>query len=329
MTKEIYLITSRIYLELQHFPPSFGIVAVLAVYLMALSVVANLLQAWALRGKSFVTVTGKGFRPRIIQLGNGRHAVAGFIWLYLLLTVIGPILIIVAAALSTYAWSGKFTWSNIAFLWESDDVGATLWNSLLITLIAATATTVMGLGVAWITTRTWMRGRLLMEHVVLLPMSVPSLAFALGVSFFWLWAPWSIYGTIWIIIVGLIGRYVSYAVRAITSSLIQIHPELEESARVSGFGWGNTMWRITLPLVLPAVISSWVMVYSIFISELSMVLPLYTADTRTLSILSFDTWSVGQFSQVASLSLLQLVMGVGVMYAVTAITHQRQAAAAS
>ncbi|WP_210327823.1 hypothetical protein [Mesorhizobium silamurunense] len=108
---------------------------------------------------------------------------------------------------------------------------------------------------------------------------------------------------------------------------MQIHPELEESARVSGFGWLSTVGRITLPLVLPAIISSWVMVYSIYISELSMVLPLYTANTRTLSILSFDTWAVGEFSQVASLSLLQLVLGAGVMWLITALTRQRHATA--
>ncbi|AOO84891.1 ABC transporter permease (plasmid) [Bosea vaviloviae] len=327
MTKEIYLVTARIYLELQQFPPSFGIVAVLAIYLMVLSVIANLLQSWALRGRSFVTVTGKGFRPRIIQLATGRYVVAGIIWLYLLLTVVGPIIIIIAASVSTYTWSGRFTWNNIAFLWESEDVRSTLWNSLFITILAASATTILGLIVSWITARTRMRGRQFLEHVVLLPMSVPSLAFALGVSFFWLWFPWSVYGTVWIIIIGLIGRYISYSVRSITSSLIQIHPELEESARISGFGWGSTMWRVTLPLVLPAIISSWVMVYSIFISELSMVLPLYTTSSRTLSILSFDTWAVGEFSLVASLSLLQLLLGVGVMWFVTHITKQRQIAA--
>lgn len=86
------------------------------------------------------------------------------------------------------------------------------------------------------------------------------------------------------------------------------------------------MARVTLPLVFPAIISSWVMVYSIFISELSMVLPLYTASTRTLSILSFDTWGVGEFSQVAALSLLQLVLGAGVMWVVTLLAKQRQTA---
>jgi iron(III) transport system permease protein len=327
MTKEIYVLTARIYLELQHFPVSYGIVSVLAIYLMVLSILANMLQSWALRGRSFITVTGKGFRPRIIQLGPSRYAVSVIIWLYLMLTVIIPIIIITAAALSTYTWSGKFTWNNIIFLWTSDDVGATLRNSVVITILAATAATALGLLVSWITTRTRMRGRQLIGMLVLMPMAIPSLAFSLGVSFFWLWMPWSVYGTIWIIVIGLIGRYVSYSVRTITSSLVQIHPELEESARVCGFGWTDTMRRVTLPLVAPSIVSSWVMVYSIFISELSMVLPLYTADTRTLSVLSFDTWGVGQFSQVAALSLLQLILGVGVMYAILAVTRQRGTAA--
>jgi iron(III) transport system permease protein len=108
---------------------------------------------------------------------------------------------------------------------------------------------------------------------------------------------------------------------------VQIHPELEESARVSGYGWARVLGRITLPLVWPAVVSGWVMLYSIFTTELSIVLPLYTADTRTISVLSFDTWAVGKFSQVAALSLLQLIVGVGVMYLVTSFTRRREAAA--
>jgi iron(III) transport system permease protein len=133
------------------------------------------------------------------------------------------------------------------------------------------------------------------EDIVLLPMAVPSIAFALAVAAFWLWAPKA----------GAytdhldhhhrpIGRYSSYATRAISSSLVQIHPELEESARVFGVTAGETRCAgSTLPLVFPSIVASWVMVYSIFISELSMVLPLYTAETRTLSILSFDVWSNG------------------------------------
>jgi iron(III) transport system permease protein len=135
-----------------------------------------------------------------------------------------------------------------------------------------------------------------------------------------------VYGTMWVIVLGFLGRYTSYAARSMTGSLVQIHPELEESARVCGYSWTRTVTAVTLPLIWPAVVSGWVMLYSIFMTELSIVLPLYTAETRTLSVLSFDTWSVGKFSLVAALSLLQLVIGVGVMYAVTALTRRRDAA---
>lgn len=325
-SRQIYLLTARIYLDLQQFPPAYGVIAILALYLMALSLLANALQQLALRGRSFVTVSGKNFRPREVRLGRVRFALAGVVWLYVTLTAIAPILLIAVAALSTYAWSGRFTWANLEFLWTSNDVHSTLANTLTITLVSATVATVIGFGVAWIVHRTRLRGRALLDYLILFPISVPSLAFAVGVAFLWVRVPIAIYGTMWIIVLGFLGRYTSYATRSIGGSLVQIHPELEESARVSGYGWMRTLRRITLPLVWPSIVSGWLMLYSIFTTELSIVLPLYTADTRTVSVLSFDTWAVGKFSQVAALSLLQLVIGVGVMYLITSFTRRREAA---
>jgi len=326
LTNQIYLVTARIFLDLQAFPPAYGVIAILALYLMALAVTANALQQWALKGRSFVTVSGKNFRPRELRLKRGRDALAALVWLYITLTAIAPVLLITVAALSTYAWSGRFTLANLEFLWTSQDVRGTLANTLTLTLVAATLATLIGFCVAWVSTRTTLPGRKVLDYLVLFPISVPSLAFAIGVAFLWLRVPLPVYGTMWVIVLGFLGRYTSYSVRSISGSLVQIHPELEESARVSGYGFGRTLSRVTLPLVWPSVVSGWVMLYSIFTTELSMVLPLYTADTRTVSVLTFDTWAVGKFSQVAALSLLQLVIGVGVMYIVTAMTHRREAA---
>ena len=271
-------------------------------------------------------MSGKNFRPREVRLGTARWALLALAALYVLLAVVAPVVIIGVAAASTYAWSGVFTAANFEYLWTNHDVRSTLANTMTITLVAATIATVLGFGVSWLSTRTSLRGRRVLDYLILFPMAVPSLAFAIGVAFLWLRVPLPVYGTMWVIVLGFLGRYTSYAVRSITGSLVQIHPELEESARVSGYGWGRTVSRITLPLIWPSVVSGWIMLYSIFVTELSIVLPLYTADTRTLSILSFDTWSVGKFSLVASLSLMQLVIGAGVMYAVTAMTRRREVA---
>ena len=130
--------------------------------------------------------------------------------------------------------------------------------------------------------------------------------------------PIAIYGTLWIIVLAFIGRFTGYAVRSISSSIVQVHPELEESARIAGYGWFRTFTRITLPLIRPSIVASWMLLFSIFITELSMVILLYTANTRTFSVLSFEMWNAGNFSQVASLSLLQLVVGVVVLQTVQA-----------
>jgi iron(III) transport system permease protein len=321
--RQLYFLTSRIYLASHEVPPAYGVMAVLALYLILLSLLATMLQRWLLRGRSFITVSGKGFRTRPVVLGRSRHLAAGFVWLYCFFTIIAPIIVLIAAACSTFTWSGRFTLTNFQYLWTSEDVRETLQNSLLISLIAATVATLIGIVISWTTQRTTLRNRQILEYLAVLPVAVPGIAFGVGVALFWLRMPIAVYGTIWIIVLAFIGRFSGYAVRSISSSIVQVHPELEESARIAGYGWLRTFVRITLPLIRPSIVASWMLLFSIFITELSMVILLYTANTRTFSVLSFEIWNVGNFSQVASLSLLQLVIGVAVLQVVQMLWPQR------
>lgn len=321
--RQIYFVTSRIYIASQEVPPALATMAVLAAYLIILSIMATLLQRWLVRGRSFVTVSGKGFRARLVILGRSRYVASGAVWLYCVFTIIAPVTVLIVASLSTYTWSGRFTIENVRFLWADSDVRATLHNSLLISVIAASIATVLGVAISWITQKTRVPGRQALEYLAVLPVSVPGIAFGVGVALFWLEMPVTIYGTIWIIIFAFIGRFSGYAVRSISASLVQVHPELEESARVSGYGPTKTFLKITLPLIRPSIVASWMLLFSIFITELSMVVLLYTAETRTFSLLSFEMWNTGNFSQVASLSLLQLIVGVLVLQAVQLLWPQK------
>lgn len=321
--RQIYFITSRIYIASQEVPPAIAVMAILAIYLILLSLVATMLQRWALRGRSFITVSGKGFRTRPIMLGNSRYVAAGFVWLYCFFTIIAPICVLIAAASSTFAWSGRYTAANFEYLWTAEDVRVTLWNSLIIAIIAATAATVLGIVISWMTQKTTLPNRQVLEYLAVLPVSVPGIAFGVGVALLWLYVPIGVYGTIWIIVLAFIGRFSGYAVRSISASIVQVHPELEESARIAGYGAVRTFTRITLPLIRPSIVASWMLLFSIFITELSMVVLLYTADTRTFSLLAFEIWNTGNFSQVAALSLLQLVIGVAVLQAVQMLWPQR------
>ena len=321
--RQLYFVTSRIYLASQEVPPALGVMAILACYLILLSLLATMLQRWLLKGRSFITVSGKGFRTRAIRLGRLRYLAAAFVWLYCFLTIIAPILVLIGAAFSTFTWSGRFTMTNFEYLWTSADVRDTLRNSLLISLIAATVSTAIGIAISWATQRTRIPHRQLLEYLAMLPVAVPGIAFGVGVALFWMRMPIAIYGTLWIIVLAFVGRFTGYAVRSVSSSIVQVHPELEESARIAGYGWGRTFVHITLPLIRPSIVASWMLLFSIFITELSMVILLYTADTRTFSVLSFEIWNVGNFSQVASLSLLQLAIGVAVLQIVQLLWPQR------
>jgi iron(III) transport system permease protein len=319
-TRQILLLTSRIYVEGQSQPPAYDVMAILAVMLIVMSVVAMALQRVVLAGRSYVTVTGKGFRTRPIKLGAVRYVLLGFVLVYIVFTVVAPIATVLAASFMSYTWSGRLTMNNFNELFASGDVAQTLWNSLRITFIAATLATVLALMVSWISQRTRLPGRTVLEYAVLSPIAVPGMAFAIGVMFLWLPSPFALYGTMWIVILAFIGRFTGYAVRTISGSLVQVHPELEESARVCGYGWFGTLRRITLPLIRPSIVSSWILLYSIFITELSMVILLHTTETRTISILTFETWYAGNFSLVSGLSLLQLLVGVAVMSVVQALS---------
>lgn len=319
-SRQIHVLTTRIWIASQEVPPHYGVMAVLSIYLLALSVLALALQRLAVGGRSYVTVTGKGFRPRLVELGGWRWLAATLCALYVVATILAPVLVLLVAALSTYTWSGQLALSNMINALTSDDVWFTMRNSVVISLVAATVGTVLGIAVSWLAIRTRMPGRAVIEHLMMLPISVPGIAFGVGVLLVWINVPLAVYGTSLIIVLAFAGRFTAYAVRAISSSLTQIHPELEESARVSGYGALATFLRITLPLILPSVVASWVLLFSFFITELSMVVLLYTSETRTFSVLSFEVWNVGEFSRLASLSLLQLAIGLGISLTLRLLT---------
>lgn len=323
-SKHIFPVTTSIYLELQQYPPGYGTIAVLAIYLIVLSVGVTAFQNMILSRNSYTTVTGKGFRVRPILLGNLRYLLLALSVAYVLFTVLVPTAVIVAAALSTFTWSGVFTLKHVRYLFEASEVRDAVRTTLVIALLAATGSVLLGIVVAWISTRTTLFGRRILELVAMAPASVPSLAFGVGVGFFWLKVPLDVYGTIWVMILAFVGRYCSYAVRTVSGSLVQIHPELEESARVGGYGPVKTVLRITLPLVRPGIVSSWLMLYSIFMTELSIAITLYTADTRTLSVINFTSWQNNPFPRVAALALLQLVVGLLVLIVTRRLTRGRK-----
>jgi iron(III) transport system permease protein len=318
-SRQILLLTSRIWIGSQAVPPDYGVMAVLSLYLIVLSIVATAAQRSVLAGRSYATVTGKGFRPRQVELGRWGALTFALAAAYLFLAIAAPLAVLVAAALSSYTWSGQYDVANLRAALGSDDVWSTMKTSVVLSSASATLAVALGLAMAWVVSRTRVPGRQALEYLVLLPISVPGIAFGVGVMLEWINVPVAVYGTSVIILLAFIGRFTAYAVRSVSASLVQLHPELEESARVFGYGAVRTFARITFPLILPSVLASWILLFSFFMTELSMVILLYSESSRMFSILSFEVWNVGDFSRLAALSLLQTSIGLALAVTLKAV----------
>ncbi len=312
---DVRVFTSRIFLALKEFPPNYGLAAAFAVGLLLISVIGILLyNRLTAHRRQFATVTGKGFRPRLIDLGKWRYVTSLVFVLYFLFLVGLPLLILLWTSLNRFYSVpaldklGNLTLENYAFVLNMGRARTAIVNSFILSVGSATVVMLVTAVIAWITVKTRWPGRVALDVVTFLPITIPGLV--LGVSLIWMYLvlPIPIYGTLWILLLAYITRYMPYGIRANSASMVQIHDELEEAASVAGSSWLQTFRRITLPLLRPGLIAGWIYVVVVSFRELSSSILLYSSKSIVLSILIFDLWDGGQFPIVAALSVMMIAI---------------------
>jgi iron(III) transport system permease protein len=190
-------------------------------------------------------------------------------------------------------------------------------------VLTATLVSVLSLAVSWIVLRTHQRGRGLLDQLSMLPLSMPAMVFALGLLWVYVEMPLPIYGTIVILLIAYATHYLPFGVRSTSAALHQLHPELEEAARVAGASWFRTMRHITLPLVQPTVLAAWVLLFVMAMQEVSSSILLYTSHSIVLSVAVFDLWENGNPSDVAALGFLQLMVSFVIVGVVLGVRQRR------
>jgi iron(III) transport system permease protein len=152
-----------------------------------------------------------------------------------------------------------------------------------------------------------------LDTIATLPVAVPGLI--LGVAYLWAWirSPIPVYGTIWILMIAYVSRFIPYSLRSIESTLRQIDKSLEESANISGASWLRTFWSVSLPLLKPGLVAGFILVFVTFIRELSCSILLYSSESVVFSVTMFDLWRDGMFPKLAVIGTLQLFITVAVL----------------
>jgi iron(III) transport system permease protein len=328
----IFVLSSRIvYLASDQ---SGGISAYQLISAMAMTFLALLLVlAWIYRratrrSSRYVTVTGKGYRPRQLRLGRARIPAIGFVLLCFFLSVLAPLGILGWNSLMPYQapvsldMLAKATLANHAEVFRNARIVHATWNSIWVSAVSATVVCAIAMMCSWVALRTRQSGRHLIDVLAFLPLAIPGTMIGMALIYVYLTLSFiPIYGTPWIMVVAYVTVYLSFASRTTNGVLIQLHPELEEAARTSGASTMVTLRRIVLPLILPALLGIWIWVVAHVIRELSTALLLQGDDNAMLAVLLWSYWSGGQPNKAAAMGLWLIAM-----MAVTTIGWQWMAA---
>lgn len=303
--------TSEIWFAYNDYPPDFGRAGALGVGLLAVSAIGVwVYHRLTRRAERFATITGKAFRPRVQDLGSWRWLTLALLLFYFVLIIVLPLGILLWNSLLPFFQVPNLealktiTLKNYEFVLEFPGAQRAMRNSFLLAIGAATAVMALTAIIAWITTKTRLPGRAWLDFLAFIPIAIPGLV--LGVAMIWQYIsfPLPIYGTLWVLIIAYVTKYLPYGMRTNSAAMLQIHRELEEAGAVAGASWWTMFRRITLPLLRPGFVAGWIYVLVVSVRELSSSILLVSSDSIVLSVLVFDLFESGKTTAVAALSVM-------------------------
>jgi iron(III) transport system permease protein len=307
----IHVFTSAIYQAVQRYPSHIGLASAYGMTLLAItSIGVYFVSRLSSRGSRYATMTGKGYRPRRIDLGAWRWLCAAAFVLYFLMIVVLPFAVLLWSSFQKFyavpSWQAlhNLTLDPYRFIFSYPNLPRTVWNTLLLSFGSATLIMLVTSVICWIVVKTRIPGRWLLDNVASLPLVFPGLVLGLSIMIFYLNVDVGVYGTMWIMFIAYVTRFMPYGLRYNTASMLQIHKELEESAAMSGASWGTTFVRIVLPLLKPGLVAGWIYVMIVSIRELSSSILLYSPGTEVLSITIWELWENGQYVELSALGVL-------------------------
>jgi len=130
-----------------------------------------------------------------------------------------------------------------------------------------------------------------------------------------------VYGTIFILLIGYVTKFMPYGLRTASTSLLQIHRELEEQAYVAGASFGQVIMRVIVPLVVPGFVAGWTLLAVVFLREFTMSILLWSSGSEVVTVLFFDYWTNGRFGLVSALGLMLIAVSLAVVFAVRRVTR--------
>ena len=318
--KRIYTLPTRIYEVIYNSGGSFDGIrqgAAISVMLVVVVSLALILQNRILSAGSYDIIKGKSMRPTLIKLRGAKIPLFLLAILTLVMIVIVPLVMIVLISfLKAYGLPlqlKNFTFAQYQKVFSANGTIASIRNSLFVSITAGIICMFLGTLVAYVVQKIRPRGRGVLEVISMLPYAIPGTVLSIGVIL-----------TIWIILVAYLARYLSFSMKTSSAALLQVHSSLEEAARVCGASHTESLADVTLPLIRPAMVSGFFLIFLPAMREVTTSILLYGPYTRTLGVQIYSLRDAGMIPQAAALATVAIGIIIILNTIVTKLTKDRK-----
>lgn len=311
----IYTLPTRIYAVIYNAGGSFEGIrqgAALSVLLVAVVSAALILQNKILSSGSYDIIKGKSTRPTLIKLRGAKYPLLVFCVITLLVIVVVPLVMIVLVSfLKAYGLPLKlenFSLIQYTRVFKGGGTIDSIKNSLFASITAGVVCMLLGTLVAYVVQKIKPKNKGALEFMSMLPYAIPGTVLSIGVILAWQGSILNInlYNTIWIIIVAYLARYLSFSMKTSSAALLQVSSSLEEAARACGASHTESLSDITLPLIRPAMVSGFFLIFLPAMREVTTSILLYGPKTRTLGVQIYGLRDAGMIPQAAALATVAI-----------------------
>jgi iron(III) transport system permease protein len=299
--------------------------AVAGTVLLLASLVGVFAYRWIVRNAArYRTVTGKPRRAQPVPLGRWRGVVTIGLASYFAVSVVIPLAALFVGSLLKYItpnikWS-LFTLQQYQRALGGDNLTG-LVHSVVLAVAAATLVTVIGAIVSYSVLHSKGRGRAVMDYASVAGAAVPGIVLGVGMLWAYVSMPLPIYGTMWILLIAYVARFLAHGVRVCGSALLQVSGEFEEAARVLGTRLPGRLRHIIFPLIARGMASTWILIFIFTLNEVSATVILYSPSNITLAVLAWQSLEMRGAMQAFAFACLQTLLVFVALAAMRALSR--------
>jgi iron(III) transport system permease protein len=291
-----------------------GLATAYSIVLVLLSVIMLVFYVRATRfSERYATITGKGYRVKVIDIGAWRYVAFVAVFLYFLAGILVPFVVLIVVSMIPYfdydtfmQFPSNLVLTNYTTVFHHPSFVTGLYNSIVLSVILAVVTVLTGIVMAFTIHRTRAYGTRIFEFIGTLPLAFPPLVLSVGLVIVFLGTP--LYNSLWALGIALFVAYFPYAFRNASGSIINIHRELDEAAWVHGAKWRHVFFKITLPILKPSVGGALFYIFIEALRNVDVAVLLTSPGHEYGPVTLFEYFRVGQWAEAAAGGVIYLII---------------------